>query len=444
MNHKKDVKFESNRAYMVDPNVSKLFKPVAEDIITTAERMQLGGMQFEVLRERMEAKKRKEIAKKHGLSISTIQYYERAAIKKIAKIEPDLVKKLKEIMAMSLTEEGLKERKREYIKRYSELNRDKIRVSSFKYGLKNPEKRKRSYLSYYTRHRERILQKARERYRASELNHKKLERKKAIQSTDYLMLLKEAKQEIKNDTDKEANAYAKILRSNSSNSYKKEEAILAIGARHNRKAFRLLIKHLNSEVEFLKKAVIWSFGEQGEYRAVPYLLNLFPKSQFDIQLDIIRALNNIGSSTSLEALMKLKQMTGDPWLRMEIDRQISGFKFRDAYKEMRAKLIATYLKKLISCGVLTEKDYLSAYKIFSEVNNNFATQYKSLFADSNPDMKFQFSLRKQNRIINRLYLSKTSDEKVLKALMIIETLKEIWGGRFNHNRILAEFEKSSR
>ncbi|MCX8202629.1 MAG: HEAT repeat domain-containing protein [Candidatus Micrarchaeota archaeon] len=442
--YKKEIKFESSRAYMSDPNVSRLFKPVAEKIMKIAKEIQVEGMQFEILKERMELKKRKEIAEKHNLSISTIQYYERAALKKIAKADPELVKELKKIMAMPFTDECKKERKKDYVRRYVELNKDRISLSALYYRMKNPERRKRAYLQYYARNLQQIRERARERYVSGLKRKQQVRRNEEIKKNDYLLLLAEAKKEIYREIEKEAEKYAKILLSPSSNAYSKEEAILAIGARHYRKRFNLLLKYLNSDLLFLKKAVIWSFGEQSEHRSIPYLLSLFDESDPDIKNDIIRAIHNIGTSSALRALLDLKKRQLDFHTKIFLSKSISNFSFRDPKKEMRGKVVSLYLDKLISNSVLKKEDYLEAYKIYSEANLSICKEKAIYSTNFDYNSTLPIPLNQQRRLRTKFYLTKTKDPQILKALMIIETIRDAWGGKFNHYRILHAFEEAEK
>lgn len=439
---KENVKYESTRAYMADPNVSKLFRPVAEEIIKTAERIGINGMQFNVLKERMEAKKQKEIAEKFNLSKSTIQYYERAAIKKIEKVDPTLVKELRRIMEMPFTDEVKKERRRDYAYRYVSSNREKVRLSSIRYSIKNREKRKRTYMLYYAKNRERLLENARERYRLFAQNKSQGEK----YDLDYLKLLKEAKTEVIKDIEIEAKKYEKILKSNKTSIYEKEEAILAIGARQYRKSFKVLLKYLESNVEFIKDAVIWSFGEQSEHRAVPYLLRLIENSDIMFQIKIIRSLANMGNSASLYALNQIKeckiQSRLSPDVRDEVIKALSSFKFRKPYDELKSKIVSVYISKLISNGLLTKENYLKAYELFREANLTISKDHQLYSEVFKPNPAIPIPIIQQRKMRVRFYLSKTSDQKILKTLAILETLRELWGESFNHSRILNALEKN--
>lgn len=434
-------------AYVSDPVVSKIFKPVAEQIMAAAKS--IGNVEEKkliVLQERMEGKTKREIADGHSLNLSIVENYEQSLLRIIAKTQPTLVKRLKEIRAMPFTEEGMEERKKVYEQRYAEKHPEQPTISKRRYCANNPEKRKLTCQKYYNEHKEEINRKNREKYlkEKESMNKAAKQRKEMKSNSDYLEIFERIKGEIFAEDEKDGKQALGILKRPGCGDHAKEGAILTIGARRYRKAFSSLLPYLRSPVPFLRKAAVWAFGEQQEVRAIPHILELAKRTEevSDI-IEIINTLKHMGNYAGLHALREVPHK-GDSWIRERIDDAIMGFRFRDITKEdnSMAKLRSEYVKELIKSGILNKETYLKAHEIYLGANKAILSKYElKVSPDGEEETMIPVPLKAQRSLRMKYCMGKTKDPAVIKALLIIEKIREISGGRIKHNLIVSALDK---
>jgi len=444
-NYKKDIKFESNRAYISDPNVSKMFRPIAEEIMRVADKIQnLKGMQKQILKERLEGKRWRELAEKHRISCSTVEYYERAALKKIAKLRPTLIQDFNRIKEMPFSEDCKKERKILSARKYVERNREKRYLSSHLYRLKHPEERKRSYLSYYERNKEEIRRKFRENYSKNkkEYNQKRIQSMAIKQKQDYINIYETCKKETLKEYENECMPFLDILRKKSRNDYKVEEAILALGVRKYRRSFRYILRYLSSPTHYVKNAAIWSFGEMQEIRAISHMLNSIEEDDSRSANEIISSLKRMGHPSALSALKYISSTW--PQYKSEAEQAIMHFKFRDMKHEdfLSRQLYNKYLEQLVLNKILTKELLIKAYRIYSTANQMIMEKKNIPISNPNDDYPIPIPVKEQRLLRTRYYLMATNDLEIFKTLMIIEKLRQINGNKFNFKSVLTYLSKA--
>lgn len=426
-----------------------MFKPVAEEIIAAAKSIQnVEEKKLAVLQERMEGKTKREIADSHRLNLSIVENYEQSLLKIIAKTQPTLIKRLKEIRAMPFTEEGMEERKRIYDQRYSEGHPDQVALSKRRYCANNPEKRKMACQKYYNEHKEEINRKNREKYerKKKEIAENAKQRKAIKINSDYLELFERLKSEIFAQDEKDCKQALAILKRPGCSDYAKEGAILTLGARRYKKAYSSLLPYLRSPVPFLRKAVVWAFGEQQEVRAVPHILDLARRAEESSEIiGVVNTLKHMGNYAGLHALREVPHK-GDSWLKERIADAIFEFRFRDLTKEDNSfsKLRSEYVRELIKSRILVKETYLKAHEIYLEANKAILNKYDlKLNMDGVEETMIPVPLKAQRSLRMKYCMSKTKDPEVIKTLLIIEKIREISGGRIKNSLIVSALEKFS-
>lgn len=315
------------RAYLDEPRVFRQYAPIAEKIMHLAEQSGvLNRKQLSLLRARVQGMSFTTIDPVRGRT-GVLQRQERTILSRLSRIDGPLVSRFNELRKVKLSKKAIEERIAAYRsspayvaatakrrRRWYEKHKTEIRAAAqrpsakrrmrkYKKGLywSNPAIRRKAIeraREYHIQHRGECLKKKREYSQRPEVQ-------KHIQK--YMKRYKGRWKELAGRR-KEYKQFKQMLRSGEP--HVREAAAISIGARKYRIAFDQLRALLNDENEFdyVRIAVVWTFGENRDWRAVPDLIRLAAKADSDrdesMLVEIIKALGKIGTRDAKEAIRR--------------------------------------------------------------------------------------------------------------------------------------------